>query len=151
MEKKEEKYAIDYSRMGKASILDIELQNPFVKSLFTSKFNSHLPDTEEKFFKIFLISLKKTNRSSNDCQIITNFLQGVTEFIKMIQKSLENYLDLLTFISQTIKYEFLERNKILFRTGKFFSNRRREGRQFLYNSKRRSDSPNGERNKTSYD
>ena len=119
MEKKEEKHAIDYTRMGKASILDIELQNPFIKSLLTSKFNSHLPEsTEEKIFKIFLISIKKTNRSSTDTQIISNFLQGVTQFIKMIQKSLENYLDLLTFISQTIKYEIIEKTKILFRTGK---------------------------------
>jgi CRP-like cAMP-binding protein len=39
------------------------------------------------------------------------------DFFGMLKRCLENYLDLINIISQTIKYEYHEPNQLLFRTG----------------------------------
>lgn len=120
MDKRNVVFTHDYSRMGKGSIIRIESENPVVKAMMSKKIGStnSLPETpEEKFFKLFINSIKKSNRTFADNQIIVNFIQGMYDFFHMLKRCLDNYLDLINIISQTIRYEYHEPNQVMFRTG----------------------------------
>ena len=72
---------------------------------------------QDNNFKLFLKSLRKNNRKENDNFIIMTYLQGLFDFVNILKTWLENWADLIKVISQSIKYEYYEQNKLLFKQG----------------------------------
>lgn len=120
MEKRNINFTHSYSNINKRSIIRYETDNQNINSLINRNRASSLHSTvisDDTFFKLVMLSIKKNARSCADNQIIAKYIQGLEEFSNMIKRCMDNYLDLINIISQTIKYEFHESNKILFRTG----------------------------------
>lgn len=81
--------------------------------------------TFENFIKI-LSKKKQHERTNKDIQIISKFLEHTDLYKKFIKDEMDNdsLNKILYFCSLNVKYEFIEKNKILFRIGdigdKFF-------------------------------
>lgn len=113
----------DYSRMNKDAIVRMESDRHTFKSMMNNQKSINLSKNEtllDEYFNIFVISIKKTIRSINEIPIIVSYLNTMKEFVNMLQKFFDNYNDLINIMASTIKYEFHESNRLLFRTGKRF-------------------------------
>ncbi len=118
MDKRSVVFTHSYSRMSKKSIIRMESEDPNVKTYLNKLAGTNIEVTnEDKFFKLFINSLRKSNRNFNDNQIVVKYIQGMNEFSDMLKVYMQNYMDLVHIISQTMKYEFHLEKHILFKYG----------------------------------
>ena len=118
MDKRSVVFTHSYSRMSKKSIIRMESEDPSVKNYLSKLSGVNVEVTnEDKFFKLFINSLRKLNRNFNDNQIIVKYIQGMNEFSEMLKVYMHNYMDLVHIISQTMKYELHQEKHILFKQG----------------------------------
>lgn len=120
MNKRSVVFTHSYSRMSKKSIIRMESDDHNLKTSLNKNLEMNTINevtNEDKFFKLFINSLRKTIRNFNDNQIIVKYILGMNDFSNMLKFYLNNYSDLIHIISQTMKYEFYPEKHILFKTG----------------------------------
>ena len=87
------------------------------RSTANDKFINEINYLDENFFRLFFYCITQTNKTHLEYSVIVKYLYELHTFIEILSKINCSLKELLSTISNSINYEFLDKNNLLFKIG----------------------------------